>query len=382
MTAPERPKDCAAKPGTDRRTGGRKKQCRHGQQAPVRKGKSRHDAPPPGVGQRAFDHAMPGIGMDEARPAAPRCDWMPRCLATLPGPHPEQQHIARSPRPAEGLGAKPSSPPPATGLRRARLGPVRRIGWHDLRLGPVKRPPDPTQQAQAIGARALATGLMHIGRADPAPRLGHNLIGLASVEVPPCSDPPDCPARHADRTSANPHREYAESHENSAGWRTSTGRSPTACRSPPSSRTRSPGRKRGPDALPQLDPAGRRPRCGPILTSPDSPAAAPVSTSTRPNSNQRSSKPPKGPAKLNTRLSRSNLFATAARQNSPAGSGRTRTGCRPEPPNSRACKPGPCGWFSASVKPRNSARNAPPLRLTSPSDAAKQHRPHRRHRPS
>ena len=127
----------------------------------------------------------------------PRDGLDAQMLGDAAGPHPEQDHVAgRLFLP--GLGAKQSSPRPQQDFVMRRFGPVRRIGWHDLRLGPVKGPPDPPQQAQAVGSRAAATCLVHIWCAQPCPRLGHRLIGLADqVEVPACSDPPElpCPAR-------------------------------------------------------------------------------------------------------------------------------------------------------------------------------------------
>ena len=77
------------------------------------------------------------------------------------------------------------------GLIAGQAVPVRPIGRHGAGFTAIQGPPNPAHQTQTIRTGTAATGLMLIGRANPAPRLGqHGGAGLGAGQCPSPRDPP------------------------------------------------------------------------------------------------------------------------------------------------------------------------------------------------
>ena len=233
--------------------------------------------------------------MHEGRPRRRVAATMPRCLATIPS-RIRNRTTAPSATPSRGTRCRRRRRPQP--LLARRLGPVRRIGRRRLGLGAQMLAPDAADQPQAIrpGAPAPRPDAHRACRSSPAPA---PTIPAPRHPPPPVRLPPSL-HRLVRRHRHHPvlARVSPETRDNSAGCRTSAGRSRPACRSPPPAGSR---RRRRRLARNGSHNSIRRPSAvsRSFLITPARPAAAPVSTRSRPRSNQRSSKPSSA-AKTNT----------------------------------------------------------------------------------
>ena len=85
--------------------------------------------------------------------------------------HAEKKGVAGVRR---GYGRQPTHSSIPQRLLPRPFRPIRRVGWRDFRLGPVKLSPNAANEAEAICPDMFDTGLMAIGRMEPAFRAGQN----------------------------------------------------------------------------------------------------------------------------------------------------------------------------------------------------------------
>jgi hypothetical protein len=99
-------------------------------------------------------------------------------------PHPEQDHVAARHRGDLNRAQQPRRRLPQQ-LIVLRLRPVGTIGRHQLGFSPKRFAPQATHQPQTITTRTATGRLMHVRRADPAPRPRRPERSFPHVREPP-----------------------------------------------------------------------------------------------------------------------------------------------------------------------------------------------------
>ena len=144
---------------------------------PAREEEGRDRPAAPAAVAAGLDHAGALHGVDHAAALGQHA----AVFGKAPGRHAEHQQ-----RPGGGeVGGKldhPRAQRVEEDLAPAALAPERGVGGDRGGLGAVQRAPDAAGEAEAVAARAAGAGLVEIGRAEPAPRLGDHEGGRGRIE--------------------------------------------------------------------------------------------------------------------------------------------------------------------------------------------------------